>query len=98
VQSADFGTVLVAYTLDDQGAVQVAAGQCAYLISTGTYVAATNHVDLNDDPDFARVCMVEYSSANSIDVFRRVFQPSSSYDAVAACDAADNGTALVTYD
>src|SRR5579864_9240175 len=27
VQSADFGTVLVAYTLDDQGAVQVAAGQ-----------------------------------------------------------------------
>jgi hypothetical protein len=98
VQSPDFGTVIVAYTLDDQAAVQVAAGQCAYLISTGAYIAATNHVGLTDNPDFARVCMVEYSGANSIDVFRSVYQPSSSYHAVAACDAADNGTALVSYD
>jgi hypothetical protein len=98
VQSPDFGTVIVAYTLDNQAAVQVAAGQCAYLISTGQYVAATNHVGLTDNPDFSRVCIVEYSSANSIDVFSSVFQPSSSYHAVAECDAADNGSALVTYD
>jgi hypothetical protein len=98
VQSPDQGTVIVAYTLDSQGAVQVAASQCAYLISTGAYVAATNHVDLNDNPDFARFCMVEYSSANSVDVFYNLFRPSSSFRASAACDAADNGDAVVTYD
>jgi hypothetical protein len=98
VQSPAFGTVIVAYTLDDQSAVQVAAGQCAYLISTGSYIAATNHVGVTDNPDFERVCIVEYSSANSLDVFRSVYQPSSTRDAMAACDAADNGDALVTYD
>src|SRR5262245_60638652 len=84
VRSAEYGTVIVAYTLDDQAAVQVAAGQCAYLISTGAYIAATNHLDINESPDFERVCMVEYSSANSLDVFRSIYQPSSSYHAAAA--------------
>ena len=98
VQSPDFGTVIAAYTLDDQSAVQAAAGQCAYLISTGAYIAATNHVGLTDNPDFARVCMVEYSSSNSLDVFYSVYQPSSFSRAEAACDSADDGNALVTYD
>jgi hypothetical protein len=98
VQSPDFGTVIVAYTLDDQFAVQTAAAQCSYLISTGSYVAATNHVGLTDNPDFARVCVVEYSSSNSLNVFRSVYQPVSARLAQAACDAADNGSALVTYD
>jgi hypothetical protein len=98
VQTPDRGTVIVAYTLEDQGAVQMAAAQCSYLISTGAYVIATNHVGLTDNPDFDRVCMVEFSSSNSLNVFYSVFRPSSYRVAEAACDAADDGSALVTYD
>jgi hypothetical protein len=98
VQSPDYGTVIVAYTIGNQAAVQVAAAQCSYLISTGDYVAATNHVGLTDNPDYARVCMVEFSRANSIDVFGSVYQPSSYSFAAAVCNAADDGSALVTYD
>jgi hypothetical protein len=98
VQSPDFGTVIVAYTLDDQTSVQFAAAQCSYLISTGNYVAATNHVGLTDNPDFARVCVVEYSRSNSLNIFRSVYAPISERLADAACDAANDGTALVTYD
>jgi hypothetical protein len=98
VQSPDFGTVVVAYTLDNPTAVQTAAAQCSFLISTGNFIAATNHVGLTDNPDFARVCVVEYSRSNSLNVFRSVYQPVSARLAQAACDAADDGTALVTYD
>ena len=98
VQTPDHGTVAVAYTLDSQNAVDVAAAQCSYLISTGVFVVATNHVGLTDNPDFARVCMIEYSRTNSVDVFRSVYQPAAYDVASAACDAADNGSALVTYD
>jgi hypothetical protein len=98
VQSPDSGTVIVAYTLDNQAAVQVAAAQCSYLISTGSFIAATNHVGLTDNPDFDRVCVIEYSSANSINVFRSVYQPASYRVAAAACQSADDGSALVTYD
>ncbi len=98
VQSPDSGTVIVAYTLDNQAAVQVAAAQCSYLISTGNFIAATNHVGLTDNPDFDRVCVIEYSSANSINVFRSAYQPASYRVAAAACQSADDGSALVTYD
>jgi hypothetical protein len=98
VQTPDHGTVIVAYTLESQAAVEVAAAQCSYLVSTGAYVVATNHVGLTDNPDFARVCMVEFSRSNSINIFRSVYHPSSYYVAAAACDAADDGSALVNYD
>ena len=98
VQTPDHATVIVAYTLDNQTAVQTAAAQCSYLVSTGSYVIASNHVGLADSPDFDRVCMIEYSSNNSLNVFRSVYQPSSYFVAAAACDAADDGSALVSYD
>jgi hypothetical protein len=98
VQTPDHGTVAVAYTLDNQAAVQVAAAQCSYLISTGVFFVATNHVGLTDNPDFERVCMIEYSSLNSVDIFRSVYQPSAYAVASAACNAADDGSALVTWD
>ena len=90
--------MIVAYTLDNQTAVEVIAAQCSYLISTGAFFTATNHVGLTDNPDFERVCMIEYSRSNSINVFSSVFQPASHRVATAACDAADDGSALVSYD
>ena len=98
VQTPEHGTVIVAYTLDNRTAVEVAAAQCSYLISTGAFVTATNHVGLTDNPDFERVCMVEYSRSNSINVFSSVYQPSAYRVAARACDAADDGSALVSYD
>lgn len=98
VQTPDHGTVAVAYTLSSQAAVDVAAAQCSYLISTGVFVVATNHVGLTDHPDFERVCMIEYSRTNSVDIFRSVYQPSAYTAASAACAAADDGSALVTYE
>jgi len=98
VQTPDHGTVAVAYTLDSQAAVDVAAAQCSYLISTGIFMVATNHVGLTDNPDFERVCMIEFSRTNSVDIFRSVYQPSAYTVAMAACDAANDGSALVTFD
>ena len=98
VQTPDHGTVAVAYTLSSQAAVDVAAAQCSYLISTGVFMVATNHVGLTDNPDFERVCMIEYSRTNSVDIFSSVYQPSAYGVASAVCNAADDGSALVTYD
>src|SRR5215471_2660495 len=70
IESTDNAVVIAAYTIDDQNAVQLAAGQCATLISTGTYIAASNEVDLDHSPDLARVCVIEYSSAYSLEVYR----------------------------
>jgi hypothetical protein len=98
IQSTDDAIVIAAYTVDDQNAVQLAAGQCARMISTGAYIAASNHVDLDDSPDLARVCVIEYSSAYSLDVYRSIHLPPFLGDATFVCRAADGGSARVTYD
>jgi hypothetical protein len=98
IQSTDNAIVIAAYTVDDQNEVQLAAGQCASLISTGAYIAASNHVDLDESPDLARVCVIEYSSAYSLDVYRNIHVPPFLGDATLVCMAADGGSARVTYD
>jgi hypothetical protein len=98
IESTEDAIVIAAYTVDDQNEVQLAAGLCANLISTGAYIAASNEVDLDDSPDLARVCVIEYPSAYSLDVYRSVHVPPFLGDATLFCRAADGGSARVTYD